>query len=149
MKRAFLLLAIMLPMLFASACGSHNAQSQSHTPTVSIEAQFQPVVDSFIAEAQNQGASVTVTDLVIQSVPNLTGETMGLCQTDPTGATSPTIFISQASWDMLDSESQQELLFHELGHCVLNRVHNDTLNNGIAREHDERRVSGLHALQRE
>ena len=84
-----------------------------------------------MAEGQAQGVNVTITDLVIKSVPSLNGAELGVCQTDPSGATSPTIFVSQAYWDELDSDAQEELLFHELGHCVLNRTHNNALTSGL------------------
>jgi len=111
-----------------SACGS--SQSQTHTPVVSIEAQYQPIVDTFTAEAATAGAPVTITDLIIQTVQDLpTTEEMGVCIQG--AGTTPTIQISQSMWDSLDADGQQELLFHELGHCVLNRVHEESLNNGV------------------
>jgi hypothetical protein len=111
-----------------SACGS--SQSQTHTPVVSIEAQYQPIVDSFTVEAATEGAPVTITDLIIQTVQDLpTTEEMGVCLQG--AGTTPTIQINQSMWDSLDADGQQELLFHELGHCVLNRVHEEILNNGV------------------
>lgn len=34
-----------------------------------------------------------------------------------------TIFLDREGWDQLDEFQQKALLFHELGHCVLNRRH--------------------------
>jgi Zn-dependent protease with chaperone function len=115
--------------LALSACGGQSA-SQSHTNVVAIETQFQPVVDAFTAASKAQGSPVAITDLIIQSTPDFpTDSEMGVC-TQETG-TTPTIQISQPLWDSLDADGQQELLFHELGHCVLNRVHDTVLNNGV------------------
>lgn len=114
-----------------SACGSsQSGSSQTHTPVVNIESQFQPVVDAFTAQAAAEGAPVTISDLIIQSVQDLTSdEEMGVCLQE--SGSTPVIQISQPMWDSLDADSQQELLFHELGHCVLNRVHETMLNNGV------------------
>jgi hypothetical protein len=114
--------------LLLTACG--KAQSSSHANVLSVEAQFQPVVDAFTAEAQAQGSPLTITDLIVQSTPDFSSDNeMGVCQQE-TG-TTPVIQISQPLWDSLDADGQQELLFHELGHCVLNRVHDVALNNGV------------------
>jgi hypothetical protein len=129
-KSTWISIAILAFLQVACNAGG-SAGSSSHQKTVSIEAQFQPVVQNFLTEAQNQGRSITIDDLVIVSVQGLSGETMGECELDPSGASSPTIRVSQAFWDSLDSDSQEELLFHELGHCVLGRVHRDVLNNHV------------------
>jgi hypothetical protein len=113
-----------------SACGSAQSGSQTHTSVVSVEAQFQPMVDAFTAEAQAQGNPVVITDLIVQSVQDLPStDEMGVCSQG--AGTTPTIQISQPLWDSLDANGQQELLFHELGHCVLNRVHETSENNGV------------------
>ena len=118
-------LALLFITISVSACGS----SQDITPEVSIESQFQPIVQNFVADAQTQGKPVTITNLIIQSVPSLPDEIMGECFSG--GLSPPTIQISQEDWDVLTPDGQKVLLYHELGHCVLGRVHNYNENNGI------------------
>ena len=38
----------------------------------------------------------------------------------------PEIVVSREYWDRSDYLSREELMFHELGHCVLDRDHNDS-----------------------
>jgi ABC-type dipeptide/oligopeptide/nickel transport system ATPase component len=124
-----LVFAVALALGF-SGCGGAQA-TQTHTPTVAIDSQFQSVVDEFTTEAQAQGTPVTITDLIVQAVPSMSGETMGDCTQDPSGAMSPTVQISQIIWDSLDTDAQQELMYHELGHCLLNRDHSSDTNNNL------------------
>lgn len=117
-----------LPMAAAlTACG--GASSVIHIPTVSVEPQFQPLVESFKTEAKAQGTPVEISDLIVESTTDLTVQTMGECIQG--GGNSPTIQIAQSYWDSLQSDGQQELLFHELGHCVLGRAHTEANEQGI------------------
>jgi hypothetical protein len=124
------LLLCALCCIVLSACGGAKSGDSSHTNVVQVEAQFQSVVDAFTTESQAQGSPVTITDLIVQSTSNFpSGSEMGTCIQEE-GAT-PVIQISQPLWDSLDADGQQELLFHELGHCVLGRVHEENLNNSV------------------
>ena len=49
------------------------------------------------------------------------GETAGECFTDSDG---PKILISKKLWDTFDDRLREELIFHELGHCVMGLGHN-------------------------
>lgn len=37
------------------------------------------------------------------------------------------IFVDKEAWDRYDSDGRRIILYHELGHCVLNRRHDDRL----------------------
>jgi hypothetical protein len=116
--------------LILSACGGAQSSSQDHANVVKVESQFQSTVDAFTAAAQAQGTPVIISDLIVKSVQDFPStDEMGVCLQE-TG-TTPVIQISQPLWDSLDTDGQQELLFHELGHCVLNRVHDTAQNNGV------------------
>lgn len=117
-----------LGFLALYGCGS---SSPGHTPVVQVAPELQPILDQFKADGASQGKSIVITDLVAEFVPSLPGETMGQCITDSENLTSPTIQISQEDWDVLDTDGQKELFYHELGHCVLGRVHRWNENNGI------------------
>jgi hypothetical protein len=115
--------------LALSACGG-DGSSAPHTNVVQIDSQFQSTVDAFTTESQAQGHPVVIQDLIVQSVSELSNtDEMGTCIQEE--GSTPVIQISQPLWDSLDADGQQELLFHELGHCVLNRVHTEDLNNGV------------------
>jgi hypothetical protein len=49
----------------------------------------------------------------------------GLCRTST--KTHRRIIISKAYWVNLDDDGKELLMFHELGHCLLDRAHNDEI----------------------
>jgi hypothetical protein len=54
---------------------------------------------------------------------------LGVCTL---GDGTPTITISKTQWDSLSEENKELLLFHEMGHCLLNRTHDN--NESVARK---------------
>ncbi len=40
------------------------------------------------------------------------------------------IVVDRVLWDRLESAEREVIIFHELGHCILNRSHDDRKDNG-------------------
>lgn len=56
--------------------------------------------------------------------------TAGQCQTSDEG--NKRVFIDRSFWEQFDYDTKEFLVFHELGHCVLGRTHDDsTFGNNI------------------
>ncbi|HUH74687.1 MAG TPA: hypothetical protein VLZ75_09785 [Chitinophagales bacterium] len=95
--------------------------------------EVQPYVSLFLAEAGKRGHRLVIDDLVISYKFNLLSsktQAAGLCR--KRYGHTPMIFIdtTSANWRTSDF-SREQLVFHELCHCILNRGHNnDTLLNG-------------------
>lgn len=105
----------------------------THIPKgVIIEAQLQPYVDDFIAEGKSQGKSITI-DNLIAKFAHLDEDTLGECwRYDNADDGTPKILIDIDSWEDETDVERRVLLFHELGHCVLNREHIETWDiNGL------------------
>lgn len=89
---------------------------------------LQSYIDDFIEEAASRGIELTVDDLVILFEEDLMVNGVsaaGLCQTGGRKHT-PTIKIDTTSLNWtLNLSTKEQLIFHELGHCVLGRAHND------------------------
>ena len=87
---------------------------------------IQPYIDEFIAEAAERGINLQIDDLVVLFEENLEVDgthAAGLCQFG-SKKTSPTIKLDTTSVNWQSNASSRELLvFHELGHCVLDRGH--------------------------
>lgn len=98
-----------------------------------VPKEVQPFVSSFLAEAGKRGQRLVIDDLIITYKFNLISSTThaaGLCR--KRFGHTPMIFIdtTSANWKASDF-SREQLIFHELCHCILNRGHNsDTLQNG-------------------
>lgn len=92
-----------------------------------VDPQFAPYVARFEAEARNQGVPVTVR-VSINFVENLRdGKVVGLCHYVSGGDNY--IEIDRGQWAIYTDTQREVTIFHELGHCVLNRKNhrNDTI----------------------
>jgi hypothetical protein len=113
-------LAITSALLF-SAC----SPKASTTPPVLQVAGFESFVQKFQDQSATEGNPVTVNNLIIQFGTMTSTAERGVCETS--SAMTPTITLDQDYWENVDTDAQESLVFHEMGHCVRNRVHVDTL----------------------
>jgi hypothetical protein len=92
-----------------------------------IPNEFREYVDMFFEEGNQRGLNTNLDEvnLTIQ-FGSLNGSTAGQCSFQ-----SNTITIDQDKWNSMIEEKKIWLIFHELGHCILNRQHkNNTTDNG-------------------
>lgn len=95
--------------------------------TIDIHPKFQIYVDRFVQEAAQRGHLIDFSDtgLKIEFRNAVDVETGGVCRGNHH------IEIEKFYWEDLTDADKEGLIFHELGHCELNRRHrNDTLPNG-------------------
>lgn len=98
----------------------------------SVEMDTQHYVNEFIAAAKKNNKDIVINDLVIQFQPDKFFKKpteIGRCSrckksTDCT----PEINIKQSWWlkQTTSDLNRREVIFHELGHCILYRDHKDT-----------------------
>lgn len=99
-----------------------------------IEPALQSYYDSFIGEANLRGQLWDVDNLEVRFVEELgmineTARRLGTCHYDEDG--TPVVEIDRGDFYGLDSRSREALLYHEFGHCLLGRGHDDsTTTNG-------------------
>lgn len=98
-----------------------------------VPASIQPYVDEFISEAALRGITLEIDELVVLFEQDLVVDGIvaaGLCQRSNRG--TPTIKLDTTSINWRSNlSSREQLIFHELGHCVLDRSHlEDRLANG-------------------
>ena len=101
-----------------SACAPKEKQ---HDAFLQVDAPFQDFVSNFEQASSEEGQALVINDLVVAfgSTPNL-NET-GVCEYAENE--TPRITINQRIWNTLNDYDKQEVMFHELGHCVLKRLH--------------------------
>jgi len=92
---------------------------------VEIDPQFGPYVADFKTASSN---SVTIDDLIIQFGDTENPRARGICRV--ADDTTPTIIVNKTTWDAISEAEREELIFHEMGHCVLGRKHTSKLKNG-------------------
>jgi Zn-dependent peptidase ImmA (M78 family) len=118
---------ILLTFILMVQCGSLiQREYQYHT------GDFEPYVQAFKQDAKKFNLDISIVDLLI-IFGNLNEDDdneyfyLGICYTytDKT----PLIRIDEAIWKTLDEVERKLLIYHELGHCILNKDHDDDSNN--------------------
>lgn len=113
---------------------SCSQDEPSPVQTYDVPTEVQIHVNNFIAEAKARGRDdITIDNLVVEYETNLNnGDAAGIC-TYPFDDNPPHIRLdtTSASWQN-NYWSREALIFHELGHCILNRRshRDDVMLNG-------------------
>lgn len=85
---------------------------------------FEPYFQRFVADAAKYGRNISDDEAVLVvfgTIDGASGDVAGQCQTNP--LTGNKIVIKEDTWNGLDDGSKESLIFHEFGHCILNRGH--------------------------
>lgn len=97
-----------------------------------IEAELQVYIDLFTSEAMERDVQIDVSEINLGAyIKNIEENgTIGQCISYSDGTKD--IVIDERNWNRLDELEKEYVVFHELGHCVLNRSHNNSQdNNGL------------------
>lgn len=106
-------------LLLFSACGDDN------TLKYSVDAPLQPYFDRFAEEAALRNVVIDYDVLMISgdirliTSQNVIGQ-CGHSEEEPT-----VVIVDKFYWDGANDLEREFLIFHELGHCALNRGHID------------------------
>ncbi|MEO0896185.1 MAG: hypothetical protein AAFY71_07305, partial [Bacteroidota bacterium] len=118
-------------LLWITAC------NQEPVEVLSIPDNIAPYVDLFEEEAAKRGLSLTINELIVEFGTDLESssgdEAAGQCIISSNRNSIPRIVLDTTSFNWTNNLSHREILvFHELGHCVLDRLahRDDQLNNG-------------------
>lgn len=94
------------------------------TPRVYDPGPFTYYVERFMGDAAAVGRPVQIYSLVVKFGDlSANPRRLGVCQTG--GGQPNTVTIDQAYWPTLTDAEKVALMYHELGHCVLFRPHNE------------------------
>ena len=117
-------------IVFILATGCNR--DDDFTPIYDVPEELQPLIDSFIYEASLRGISVSISNLIIEYDDNQASNICASCNSASLSAQTQKIITINAHMQCwFDALELENLLFHELGHCVLGRPHNDEqLPNG-------------------
>jgi hypothetical protein len=89
-----------------------------------IDPELQPYVETFIAEGNARGLSLTSYGLTAVFVEELPGRTEARCF-----IAEKRIEVERKLFDKLIPSSKEKLMYHELGHCLLQLGHSDDPDN--------------------
>jgi hypothetical protein len=95
-----------------------------------IEPSLEVFVNRFYQEAELRGIILQKTNLIVEALDVLEEDRCGQCQRPKNkreGQRTVKISKARACWSMSSEQNREALVFHELGHCLLNREHKDDL----------------------
>ncbi|HTE28802.1 MAG TPA: hypothetical protein VK666_00400 [Chryseolinea sp.] len=97
-------------------------------PVYDVPPALQPFIDAFIREAAARGETIEVKNLVIQEDNTLPDQYCGQCNSASLDANIQKIISISPDFECWFSDPEKEtFFFHELGHCVLGRLHEVSL----------------------
>jgi hypothetical protein len=105
---------------FAMGCAP---KEKEHVELFQVDDTFLPYVQNFETVSSEEGREVRITDLILSFGPTNNITETGVCEI-ATNET-PRVTINQGIWNGLNNNDRQEVIFHELGHCVLRRRHQE------------------------
>ena len=119
-----------LPFLFIIISFSCK---QSVEPTVyQVDKGLEVYLSKFTEEANQRGINITTENLILK-FGTTTEQICGRCvKAKNDGQRTVTIIDNLNCWQQAPYENREALVFHELAHCLLGRIHRDDfLPNGI------------------
>lgn len=84
-----------------------------------MDEEFEPYYESFLQEAESYEVPVDFSFSSTSFVDKLETGTAGIC------ISTKNVIVSRQLWGVLSPVERQVLLYHEWGHCILNRSHNE------------------------
>lgn len=109
---------------FAVSLSACAPKEKAHEAFLQVDSPFIQFVNSFEQAAALQGSPMAITDLVVSFGSTPTMNETGVCEWSENE--TPRITLNERIWRGLDDDDRQEVMFHELGHCILRRIHHTT-----------------------
>ncbi len=113
-------LAVAVAVLLVSSC------SKDEVTEFFVQTELQPYFDSFVEEALLRGKSLDMTRVngVIEDIEGT--QVLGRCE--QASESGNFVTIDAAFWNKATYWEKEYVIFHELGHCVLDRRHLEDQN---------------------
>lgn len=120
---------LLLCVILVYACKKTKLDRDlSQPPVYEVPEEFQAYVDSFVAAGEQRGDTILIDNLIIdweQDNEDIGTHTCAVCVKARNNERSDTlqkyIIVRQDCWDSRNKYSKEVVIFHELGHCYLNR----------------------------
>lgn len=131
-------------LIILSSCGIKDISKKK----LVIEPELQYLIDDFETTSQDLKSPIKINNLVVQFVDNFSEiqeerKVVGLCDKGTTTTKTnslgqrtkevdtPIISIKKSYFDSISPAERHELVFHELGHCILNLNHIDGISGSL------------------
>lgn len=123
--------SIYTAILLFTGCSQEN----DFKPVYDVPEELRPIVDTFVREAAHRGVTVSITNLIINFSEDPGQAVCGSCNSASLMApVQKVVTINSGMPCWTEPQELENLIFHELGHCILGRSHTDSrLPNGEPR----------------
>ncbi|QJW91029.1 hypothetical protein HNV11_17435 [Spirosoma taeanense] len=113
-------LLVCLGLLVLSEC---QPREQPEPVQYNVPAEVEPYILSFRNEAAKRSYPVSTANLIVSfgALPHT--DECGQCQLQSGKTPRITLSTAASCWQQLSANERECLVFHELGHCLLSRIH--------------------------
>lgn len=139
-KRWIIVSLSLVPALFFQNCQNSDTKITSYKPQIASEASS--YLNEFIVSGAERNVSFSINNLSILILTeqnfkkflkikeSLALEIIGYCYFEPEFSAdgqmigeNPIVLVNESKWLVMKEYQKKELIFHELGHCVLHKKH--------------------------
>lgn len=102
---------------------------QPHSETYQVDSELEFWVSEFETASVQHGRPIEVRDLIATLEPDSTFDKpnqLAFCRLSSNS--TPQIRVRASTWSQFSEWDKRQLMFHELGHCILRLGHNDSVN---------------------
>ena len=124
MQKQIKFLTVLNLAMYLISCGPLPNSMQGQN----IDARLAKYLDQFQSEGEARGLSIDASHLTMsfsESMPSTDiqgASVLAYCQRSNKG---PSVVVKGSSFDSMSVSDREQVLFHELGHCLLGLEHND------------------------
>ena len=128
-KNKTLFCSALIPSILLASCGAIQ-----HKSVYEVDPELEPYIHLFEERAFEQHLTITISDIKVYFVDDLgqdeSSVTLAVCMQyttdDGMNIDTPEIQVDRNEFKRITGPQHEALMFHELGHCVLHRDHDDT-----------------------
>ena len=127
------LLPLLSVLLLFTACGSSNDSESAPVPpiAVAVDQKLESYLERFVLYSETAlGRKIPIREVSLQfSDLGFTVEKGGINGRCTRALNGPSLVeIDRLFWEVADESRRENLIFHEFGHCLLNRNHLDEVD---------------------
>lgn len=122
MKVIRIVFLLLITTWLLNSCSSKS----EFDPIYDVPDEFQPIVEKFIQEAVDHGLNLEIDNLIIVYDPDIESTYCGTCNSKDQNSNIQKIISINPKFCWLNDYMKEALIYHELGHCILGRDHENT-----------------------
>lgn len=120
---------LILTLFIFISCKKEEVLTETSDPLIDVESALKPYFVRFSNEAKSRGIAVDLSTHpltgIISDIP--TSQVIGQCSYSNDNPYKVT--IDKPFWDKASDLGKEFVVFHELGHCVLGRAHDESTDS--------------------